>query len=110
MNNIRTYLKSSQLHSTKLDVISSIYHAWNISELKREEIIKAHLLNWTPSYFLSRLTCLAGLCELDHNGVTYEVHFMGCCLDDANRAKKVCISFRECNELGLAVALVKMIW
>lgn len=108
--NIKSYLKTSQMHNSKLDIISSLFHQWAVPELKKAGIVQAYLLNWSPQYLVSQLRCLAGICELNHNGITYEVHFVGCSLDDINKAKKVAISFRKCNELGLQIALIKMIW
>lgn len=110
---IRNYIASQSpaARLTKLDIISSLYYQWDVRELKSLGICKAHLLNWEPSYFLSQLTCIAGSITLkDSQGLEYEAHFIGSSLKDLNRAKKIAISFRECNELGLAIALIKIIY
>lgn len=94
-------------YSSRLDIISAIYHQWNIKELKQDEVCKAWLLNWTPVYWLQQISLVDG--TISYKDKSYELKLL-CKIEDINKASKVALSFRECEELGLSVCLVKFIY
>ena len=95
-------------YSSKLDIISAIYNQWNIKELKSDGICKAWLLNWSPVYWLGQINLVDG--TISYKEANYEMKLHGCKIEDINKASKVALSFRQCDELGLSVCLVKFIY
>lgn len=103
--------KDTAYYATKLDIISRLYHQWDIKHLKQAGILdNCYLLNWTPSYFIQFLSA-GDLATLDQNGISYTVKYCQYyTMDDYQQARKVALSFRHCAELGIAVVLVKLIF
>lgn len=108
---LNTFIAQSMNYQSKLDIISALYHQWDIKELRESQAITGYLLNWSPVYFLNNLKTVDGNNILTKDDKDYEISFFGNqTIDDLNKASKVAISFRECKELGLQIALVKFIW
>jgi hypothetical protein len=111
---INRYLLESIEHQSKLDIISAIYHQWNIAPLKQAGIVKAYLLNWTPSHFISQIANALDSKPpiIEREGISYQVIFQDSNngLIDCYKARKIAVSFRHCQELELSVALIKLIY
>lgn len=111
---INRYLLESIEHQSKLDIISAIHHQWNIAPLKQAGIVRAYLLNWSPSHFISQIRSALDSKPptLVREGISYQVIFQDSSLAllDSYQARKVAISFRHCQELELSVALIKLIY
>jgi hypothetical protein len=111
---INRYLHESIEHQSKLDIISAIYHQWNIAPLKQAGIVRAYLLNWTPSHFISQIANALDSKPplIEREGISYQVIFQDSNnnLLDCYKARKIAISFRLCQELELSVALIKLIY
>lgn len=106
--NIKTFLDSQNQYATQLDIITAIYHQWNIKEIKQAGIGKAWLLNWKPVYFIQQINLVD--MTVKYKDTDYQLKLHGCNIEDINKASKVALSFRDCNELGLMVCLVKFIY
>jgi len=104
---INQFTKSSIQYQSRLDVISAIYNEWNIKELKQSGICRAWLLNWAPVYFIQHANLIDNI--LTHKGKEYQLKLLGN-IQDINKASKVALSFRECDELGINVCLIKFIY
>ena len=106
--NIKTFLSDQNQYNSKLNIISAIHHQWNIKEIKQAGVSKAWLLNWKPVYFIQQFNQVDMTVKYKDN--IYQVKLHGCSIEDINKASKVALSFRDCNELGLMVCLVKFIY
>lgn len=109
--NIKDYLaKNNDGYSSKLDIISAICNQWSVRELKQSGIINAYLLNWNPVHFALSATIIADSISIVHQDRHYDCKIINGTLADLQQCKKVAISFRHCAELGLSIALIKLIW
>lgn len=105
---ISTFIAApSDTNMTRLDIITSIYHDWKPIELRDSGMIELKLLSWSPVWFIGQLVAIGSEHQIERNGITYDVRFYNCELNDINRASKVWLSFRACKELDLNVVLVK---
>lgn len=113
MSTIKQYLSSiaNYSHKSNIDIISAIYNSWDISDLKQAGVIRAYLLNWKPVYFLNEIFIDSDGSEIiTRNDIHYEIKYPCNNKEDILRSSKICLSFRECEELKIAVVLVKFIY
>lgn len=94
-------------YNLKSEIISALFNQWNIPEMRQAGIVESYLLNWKPVYFITKLS--EGQ-TIERHGIIYETKLLGCCWNDINKASKVALSFRHCNELDIAICLVKFIF
>lgn len=103
---IKSFCAESIAYQSKLDIISAIYHQWNLQELKQAGIVSSFLLNWNPAYFILH----SGSGSIERDGISYQCLLHNCSLQDINQVKKVALSFRHCKELDIAIVLIKFIF
>lgn len=103
---IKSFCAESLAYQSKLDIISALYHQWNLQELKQAGIVSSFLLNWNPAYFILN----SGSGSIERDGISYQCLLHNCSLQDINQVKKVALSFRHCKELDIAIVLVKFIF
>ena len=92
--------------NTKLDLIHSIYNTWDCKVIKHAGIIDAWLLNWKPEYFATQF-------DIKNHSIIINGQQFECKLPlgyNLETVKKVCLSFRICQQLDIAVCLIKFIY
>lgn len=103
---IKSFCAESLAYQSKLDIVSALYHQWNLQELKQAGIVSSFLLNWNPAYFILN----SGSGHIERDCISYQCLLHNCSLQDINQVKKVALSFRHCKELDIAIVLVKFIF
>lgn len=103
---IKRFCQESLAYQSKLDIISALYHQWNLQELRKAGLVSSYLLNWNPAYFILN----SGSGSIERDGISYQCLLHNCSLQDINQVKKVALSFRHCKELDIAIVLIKFIF